>query len=230
MANSIITDIELAQTTISVPSGKWNILLHPYMAGDFIRPLMLGINGLNVERGNSPLKGRMGEQILAETLTITDNPHINFSPGAHMIDTDGIPTRKHTLFKNGVLQKFLYDLNTAGLAGTEPTGNLACFPYYPVMEAGEISFKDLVNNIDRGIYIKSLLGFGQSNMINGDYSSNIGLGYLIDKGEIKGRIKNTMLSGNVYEQLKRTVTLSKDTDYTGRMPYLLFEKGVVAAG
>ncbi len=228
MVNSIITDIELAHTTVSITSGRWDVLLHPNIVGAFIQPLVIGINGLNVEKGSSPLKGRIGERILADTITITDNPHIDFSPGARMIDTDGVPTRKHALFKKGVLQKYLYDLNTAGLAGTEPTGNVACCPYYPVMEAGEHSFKDLVNNIDRGIYIKQLLGFGQSNLINGDYCSNIGLGYLIERGEIKGRVKNTMISGNIYEQLKNAVILSKDTDYAGYMPYLLFENGIVA--
>lgn len=73
------------------------------------------------------------------------------------------------------------------------------------------------------------MGFGQSNIINGDFSSNVALGYRIRNGEIVGRVKNTMVAGNVYELLKDNVQLSSDKDPVRRMPYAVLEGIQVSA-
>ena len=136
-----------------------------------------------------------------------------------MIDGDGIPTRRQTLFENGVLKRFLYDLDSAGLANAKPTGNSGSSPWNAYLLPGDSSSSDLIADIDDGILIRSLLGFGQSNIINGDFSCNVGLGYRIQKGKITGRVKNTMVAGNIYDLLGGDVTLSSDMNYTGRLPY-----------
>jgi PmbA protein len=51
-----------------------------------------------------------------------------------------------------------------------------------------------------GLIIYDCIGGGQSNLVAGDFSLNVGLGYKVENGEITGRIKNAMLSGNVYEE------------------------------
>ena len=45
------------------------------------------------------------------------------------------------------------------------------------------------------------MGLGQSNIINGDFSVNVSLGYKIERGEIVGRVKDAMLAGNAYDAL-----------------------------
>ena len=41
-----------------------------------------------------------------------------------------------------------------------------------------------------------------SNVLAGDFSVNIELGYLIEKGKVVGRVKDAMISGNAWELLK----------------------------
>jgi len=60
----------------------------------------------------------------------------------------------------------------------------------------------MVQSIDEGIIVEQLLGAGQGNSLGGDFSGNVLLGYKIEKGEIVGRVKDTMISGNVYQLLK----------------------------
>lgn len=213
-----------AEEIVPAPEGQVPAVIPPETLGMFLWPLFMGINGRNVAKGDSPLAQRLGEQVLAPTMTLGDDPHVPFSGGAATVDSDGIPTRRQTLFENGVLKRFLYDLDSAGLAQAEPTGNVGCSPWNVYLQPGMTSSADLIADIDDGILIRSLLGFGQSNIINGDFSCNVGLGYRIQGGKITGRVKNTMVAGNIYELLGANVILSSDTDYAGRFPYAVCPK------
>jgi PmbA protein len=146
------------------------------------------------------------------------------------MDDDGIPTQRQALVTRGVLQKFLYDLDSARLAAAAPTGNSNCAPYYLEMQPGTRPSSELLRGIDDGLYLtENFIGFGQSNMLNGDFACNLGLGYRIEKGEIVGRVKNTMISGNLYELLDGTVELSSDLDFEGSLPSAVIEGVSVSA-
>jgi len=223
LAERILEDLRRAETIVESPSGRVKAYLPPDMLSMFLWPVTLGISGRNVAKGESPLRDRLGQQVLAPTLTLIDDPHQPFAPGARSIDDDGIPTRRQTLFENGVLQRFLYDLDTAGLAKTEPTGNPGCWPNNLVVQPGTQPSAELLKSIDDGLFIRDLIGFGQSNIMNGDVSANVGLGFRIKNGEIVGRVKDTMIAGNLYELLAGNVQLSSDLDYTGRFPHAVIE-------
>jgi len=223
IAERLIEDMRRAETIVEPPSGRVKAYLPPDTLARFLFALVLGISGRNVAKGESPLRDRVGEQVLAPTLTIIDDPHQPFAPGARSIDDDGVPTQRQTLFENGVLQRFLYDLDTAGLAKTEPTGNNGCTPNNLVVQPGTQPSAELLKSIDDGLFIRGLIGFGQSNVMNGDVSANVGLGFRIKNGEIVGRVKDTMIAGNLYELLAKNVVLSADLDYTGCFPHAVID-------
>jgi PmbA protein len=56
---------------------------------------------------------------------------------------------------------------------------------------------------------------GGSAGISGDFSINVDLGYRVKKGQIVGRIKDTMVAGNVYSVLKQLVELGGDAEWNG---------------
>jgi PmbA protein len=51
--------------------------------------------------------------------------------------------------------------------------------------------------------------------ISGDFSINVDLGYCIENGEIVGRVKDTMVAGNVYTILKQIFALGSDRQWNG---------------
>ena len=218
-----IRDLTLAKRIVPAPSGHMPLLLDPGILGAFLSPGTDGINGRTVAMGGSPLADKIGEMILDPVFTIIDNPHRDFSGSASSMDGDGVPTARHTVVDRGVLKMFLYDLDTAAMVGVEPTGNGGCRPRGIEILPGEKTHEELMDSIDEGIYVKGMLGFGQGNIASGDFSANISPGYLVRKGEIVGRVKDTMIAGNLLELMKQNVQLSSDYDEPGRIPWAIVD-------
>ena len=218
-----IHDLTLAERIVPAPSGHCPVLLDPGVFGAFLSPVTDGINGRTVATGGSPLADKIGQTILDPVITITDNPHRDFSGSAASLDGDGMPTARHTVVDKGVLKMFLYDLDTAAMVGVKPTGNGGCRPRGIEILPGEKTHEELMASIDEGIYVKGMLGFGQGNIASGDFSANISPGYLVRKGEIVGRIKDTMIAGNLLELMKQNVQLSSDYDEPGRTPWAIVD-------
>ena len=63
--------------------------------------------------------------------------------------------------------------------------------------------------------IDQVIGAGQSNVLMGEFSVNCDLGFKIEKGEIKGRVKNAMVTGNIYELLNNILGIGKETQFVG---------------
>jgi PmbA protein len=73
----------------------------------------------------------------------------------------------------------------------------------------------MVEDIKEGLVVEQLMGAGQGNILGGDFSGNVLLGYKVENGKIVGRVKDTMVSGNVYQALKDIVALGSATRWVG---------------
>ncbi|MEB3356817.1 MAG: metallopeptidase TldD-related protein, partial [Synechococcales bacterium] len=78
---------------------------------------------------------------------------------------------------------------------------------------GTQSLEALVANLDEGIIVDQMLGGGAG--ISGEFSVNVDLGYRVQKGAIVGRVKDTMVAGNVYTALKQLIELGNDAQWNG---------------
>jgi len=223
IAERVVDNLRWGQTITDASTGTCKAYLPPETLAMFCHVLQMGVNGRSVAKGESPLAGRVGQRVLDANLTLVDDPHQDYASGAAEVDGDGIPTRRFTVFDKGVLRGFCYDLDSAALAGAEPTGHSGCRPYNLTIAPGDRPSEQLMAGIDDGIYIRHLIGFGQGNLINGDFSCNVGLGYRIRDGRVAGRVKNTMVTGNVYDVFGDGVQLSSDFDHEGRFPHAVVD-------
>jgi PmbA protein len=133
------------------------------------------------------------------------------------------------LIQDGVLKNFTYDLDTAGRAGTHPTGHGSTRSFTNlVINPGDTPVDEMINGVKEGLLVHDFLGLGQGNPINGEFSVNVFLGYKIENGELVGRVKDVMLAGNAFEALKDITTISQErewvsgpyTYFAGLMPYI----------
>ena len=66
-----------------------------------------------------------------------------------------------------------------------------------------------------GLVVEQLMGAGQTNVLGGDFSGNVLLGYKVEGGRIAGRVKNTMVSGNIYRALKEIIATGSEPRWVG---------------
>ena len=217
----IFFDLKNSSKIVKTESGTVPLIIPPYTVIRFLAPIASAINGRNVAKGTSPLRDKLHTQCFAKNFSILDNPHIDYSDDSVAYDASGIPTQKRMLVENGVLNLFLYDYDTACMTGNAPTGNAGCAPYNMILSPGTETSDSLIKSIKRGIYVKRMLGFGQTNMTNGDFSANLLLGFLVENGEIVGRVKDAMISGNIFELLKGDIQISSDVNPYTLQPYMI---------
>jgi PmbA protein len=218
LAEEVIMQLGLAARNASLQSKLMPAIFTPHgVASALISPLISAFNGKIVFDGASPLKNKLGHQVFDKKFSLWDDATIPYQVGSYPCDDEGVSAQQTALIDCGVVSHFIYDLQTAALAQTKSTGNgdrrggvPAPSPSSIIVDKGDTSFNDMVKDIKEGLIIDILIGAEQGNILNGDFSGNVLLGYKVENGEITGRVKDTIVAGNVYQLLKQIETVGND--------------------
>jgi PmbA protein len=203
-------------------------------------PLMVAFNGKTVLEGASPIGNKLDQLVFDNKLSLWDDPTIAWQPGSHPCDDEGMPSQRTPLIEQGVASGFLYDLQTAALAGTKSTANgrrshgrlPSPSPNTLIIIPGKTTFEEMISDIKEGLVVEQLMGAGQGNILGGDFSGNVLLGYKVESGKIVGRVKDTMVSGNIYQLLKQITAIGSEAKWVGGFlstPPLYFPNVAVAS-
>ncbi|HUW46492.1 MAG TPA: metallopeptidase TldD-related protein, partial [Dehalococcoidia bacterium] len=224
LADRVIWQLEMAKKKATVSTKLLPIIFTPHgVASALLSPLVLAFNGKAVLEGASPLKDKRGEQVFDKKLSLWDDATIPYGVGSYPFDDEGVSSQRLSLVTNGVVANFLYDLQTAALAGTQSTGNGrragGGFPSPAVssliLSEGDVSFQAMVEDMKEGLIVEQVIGAEQGNLLGGDFGGNVLLGYKVENGEIMGRVKDTMIAGNVYQVLKELLGIGREARWVG---------------
>ncbi len=223
----------LSQINITAKTEKLPVIFTPRAVRMLMRMIIQGINGKTVQKGISPLGNKLEKQIISPMINLIDDPSIDFAYGSCQFDMEGTEVFKKYLVKNGILKTHLYDLQTANQCQTTATGNATrSFSSQPnidisnlVLEPGDMSLQEIYTQFPKAIIVENILGEGQGNSLAGEFSVNISLGFIVENGQIIGRVKDAMLAGNIYEFGNQIVGLSTEQELNGSslLPYMLVD-------
>lgn len=237
----VLKQLEWAKEQAVVKSKPLPVIFTPNgIASALISPLMAALNGKIVLQGASPIGDSLGKKVFDEKLWLRDDATIAYRPASQPFDDEGVSSRSTALIEAGVPKNFLYDLQTAALAGKQSTGNGSrhggglpgVSPNAFVIQPGKTTFDDMLADIKEGLVVEYLMGAGQGNVLGGDFSGNVLLGYKVENGKITGRVKDTMVSGNIYSLLKDIAAIGSDARWVGsslNTPSLYFSGVSVAS-
>jgi PmbA protein len=208
--------------TVRADGGKMQVLFMPGSMITLLWRIISGLSGRSLYEKITPAAEKLGQRIFSQKLTITDDPLNDGYPGARSFDDEGVPCRPLTLVDRGVLKGFYYDLKYADKMGVSSTGHgyrsgpwggdpltakPGPFPSHLFIKPGAASLARLIAMMDRGIIVEGALGAHSGNIPNGDYSIGVSPGLYVEKGQIAGRIKDAMVTGNIYQTLDSVVEL-----------------------
>ncbi|MBI1885606.1 MAG: TldD/PmbA family protein [Chloroflexi bacterium] len=225
---SVARQLRYARTTAAAPSGEVPVIFTPLgVAGALVAPLVMAFSGRTVYQGQSPLVGCLGKEMYDRRCSLWDDATVPFRPPSRICDDEGVSSRRLALVEDGVVRSFLYDLQTAGLAGATSTGSAgrsgsgppAVSPSCLVVAEGDTPLADMLKDVKEGLLVEELMGAGQGNVLGGDFSGNVLLGYKIERGEVVGRVKDAVVAGNVHRALRDLVAIGSEARWVGGALY-----------
>lgn len=226
--------VEDAVSTIgagSVASGKYTVVYSNKTMATLLQTFSSVFSAEAAQKGMSLLKGKEGEKIAADIITITDDPRHPESMLKRTFDGEGVATYAKNVVENGTLTTLLHNLKTAAKAGVKSTGNAGRQTYASVIGVSPYSFyiqspakkgeedskakkgvEALFELAGEGIYITELMGLhAGANAVTGDFSL-ASKGFLIADGKKAAPIKNFTVSGNFFDLLKQIEVLGEDLE------------------
>lgn len=241
LVRTVLEKLRLSERIVPIRTGPMPVIFTPKGLVITLGPaLESAFNGRLVLEGASPLAGKLGEAMLDERLYIYDDGRLPWAIGSAPCDDEGVPTRRTPLIEGGVIRGFYYDLQTAGLAGVESTGNggrsLGNPPspslHTVVIAPGDTPFSAMLADIEEGLLVDQTMGAWSANVLAGEFSGNVHLGFKIERGELVGRVKDTMVSGNVFKALGDLKSIGDKAHWVwgeALVPYLCFRALSVAS-
>ena len=201
----------------AVKGGKMHAVLDPELAGVFAHEAVgHASEGDLIHEGSSVLKGKTGEKIGNEILTIVDDPAVcefGFDP----VDAEGTAVKRTEIIRRGIVNAFLHNRESLAAVGNGIAGHARAMPGEPPLvrmsntfiENGDATEAEIFAECKNGIFLKGSRG-GQVDPGRGIFQFNAEYGYLVENGECTKMIRDVSLSGEILSTLHRITLCGND--------------------
>ncbi len=202
-----------------VPTCEVPIVFDPETAAELLGIVFRALSGYSVFRNATFLKDRLGERVASPLVTVVDEGRKPRGLAARPFDGEGLRTRRNVPLEQGVLRYFMCDAYSARKIGALPTGSARrgvgggptvgasnlCFA------PGETPPEQIVGEVERGLYVTDLIGFGVD-LVSGDYSQGAA-GQWIDNGRLVHPVSEVTIAGNLKQMLLDVDALGSDLEW-----------------
>ena len=200
-----------------VPTANVPVVFHPHAAAMILGVIASSFSADAVIKRRSLLAGKLGEQVGAPLVTITDDPRLPQGLASRPFDGEGVPSQRNPLIAGGILQAYLQTTYTALRTRSRSTGSaVRSYKSVPevgvsnlVLEPGDLSREALLARVDNGIHVSQLSGLNTVNPVSGEFSLGL-TGHWIEKGQLTKPVKELTVAGNVIALLGKVVALADD--------------------
>ena len=198
---------------VAAKGGKMHAVLDPELAGVFAHEAVgHASEGDLIHEGNSVLKGRIGEKIGNENLTIVDDPGL-LQFGFDPVDAEGSAVARTEIIRRGVINAFLHNRESLAAIGHGLAGHARAMPGEPPLvrmsntfiENGDATEPEIFAECKNGIFLKGSRG-GQVDPGRGIFQFNAEYGYLVENGECTKMVRDVSLTGEILTTL-HSITL-----------------------
>ncbi len=229
---------ELACNSTKPPAGRVPVVFDPRVSRDFAGTLAAAVNAEAVYRRQTFLAGRLGEVVASPAVTLMDDATLHRRPASRPFDGEGVRSRRTVLIDAGRLSSWMADSYSARRAECRTTGNgrrgssrgPSVGPSNLVLAPGEREPAEIIGDVDEGLYVTQLFGFGV-NLAAGSFSRG-GTGRWIRNGELTHAVSEFTIAGDLRDILKGVTECGSDLDWNGSTaaPTIRIDGLTVASG
>jgi PmbA protein len=186
------------------------VVLDATVAASFVGLVGGGLGAKAVQRGRSPLAGRLDEEVASGAFALHDDGREPSGPASAPFDGEGVPRRRTALIEDGRLRSYLYDTYSANREGGASTGSAARGSYRSlpavatsnlVVAPGSHSFEELLGQAGEGIFVNDVAGLHSGvNPVTGVFSVGAS-GRMIRDGQLAEPVREFTIAGELVAML-----------------------------
>jgi len=200
--------------------GRYEVVLEPMAVDTLVAFLSyMGFGGRAIVEGRSPLSGKEGRRVCAESIDIHDEALSSETIGIPF-DFEGTPKRRVSLIERGVFRSGVFDRRSAKMAGTESTGHAlpppnpeGPFPLNLFLQTGDSSIEEMVAATKRGLLITR---FHYSNIVHPMETVITGMTrdgtWLVEDGQVRHPVKNLRFTQSILEALSNVEMIGRTSE------------------
>lgn len=174
--------------------------------------------------GASLLNGKLGEKVFNENFTVALDRNPDRVPNIPFFDAEGVVNEDYCayLVKNGVMRNLLTNKRSAAMYNVDNIGSSSAdYDAVPDLGAAGVcvakTHESVMDIIGNGRAVFATVTSGGDSTPSGDFSIPCMVSYLYENGELKGRLPEFAISGNIFDAFCK--------DFLGRA-----EKGIYSFG
>ncbi len=201
------------------PSGRYTVVINRGWGGVlFHEACGHSLEATATAKGLSVFSNSIGKTIASPLVTAYDDGTIPNEWGSNNIDSEGHPTQKNQLIKDGVCVGFLVDKANGRRLGMEPNGcaRRQSYRYEPTsrmsntyIAAGKDDPEQIIKDTKLGIYVADF-GGGSVEPTTGEFNFSASEAYIIRDGKIAEPVKGCTLIGSGEEVLRNIDRVGND--------------------
>jgi len=163
----------------------------------------------------------IGARIGSDIVTIVDDPTIEHSYGYYLYDDEGVKARRRHLYKNGIINEFLHNRESAAKLDTRSNGSSRSVNYdreaivrmaNTFVLPGEMSEEELLEDVKYGVYMKSFTEWNiDDKRFNQRYVGREA--YLIENGKLKDLIARPVIETTTLKFWTAVDAISKNVEF-----------------
>ncbi len=200
-------------------AGTHDVILDSELAGILAHEAVGHTTEADLVREGSVAGDCVGEQVASPLISMVDFAHTydgETLPVPVFVDDEGVAGRDVQLIKDGILQNFMHNKESAEHFSKDITGNARAYQFFdePLIRMrntailpGTDKLQDMIASVEDGYYLMWPSN-GQADSTS-EFMFGVSLGYEIKDGNLGRAITDTTIAGVAFDMLK-TVTMVSD--------------------
>lgn len=163
----------------------------------------------------------IGTRIGSKAVTVVDDPTIDSSYGYYSYDDEGVKACRRFLYREGVINEFLHNRESAAKLGTRSNGSSRSVNYdreaivrmaNTFVAPGEFSEEEMIEDVKKGVYMKSFTEWNiDDKRFNQRYVGKEA--YLIEDGELQHPVARPVIETTTLKFWTAVDAVSKDVEF-----------------
>ena len=200
--------------------GRATVILAPAIVGLLAHEAIGHTVEADFVQSGSVAQGKIGQRVGSDLVTLVDSGASEYYAGAGgtlPVDDEGVATARTVIIRNGILESYLHNRESAARFGVTPTGNARAWEFSDeplirmrntYVEPGESTLEEMIAGVEDGFLLEGPQG-GQADA-TGEFMFGVQEARRIRGGRLGELVRGVTISGIAFDVLASVDAVSRE--------------------